>query len=115
LANLLPPCYFENYTDDCCELGCNECYGKIADHLLANGVLVPPCNIGDTVHCIYAGKIQEMSVSNTTIESKDNHFDFIFKCATLDGYVPFHKFVYGKDVFIEKEEAEQALAERQTP
>ena len=26
---------------------------RIADHLLANGVIVPPCNVGDTVYCKY--------------------------------------------------------------
>jgi hypothetical protein len=24
----------------------------VADHLLANGVIVPPCKVGDTVYCI---------------------------------------------------------------
>ena len=32
---------------------CFKCaYGKIADHLLANGVVVPPCKVGDTVYVI---------------------------------------------------------------
>ena len=50
---------------DCCEfthcLGMkdlsictNQCtrVGKIADHLLAEGVIVPPCKVGDTVYVI---------------------------------------------------------------
>ena len=32
------------------EKSCRECsLGRIADYLLANGVIVPPCKVGDTV------------------------------------------------------------------
>lgn len=35
------------YQDDCIE-------AMIADYLLANGVIVPPCKVGDTVVCAMA-------------------------------------------------------------
>ena len=27
-------------------------YDQIADYLLANGVIAPPCKVGDTVYCL---------------------------------------------------------------
>lgn len=33
--------------------GCARHWAEIiADHLLAEGVIVPPCKVGDTVYCI---------------------------------------------------------------
>ena len=31
---------------------CNQCK-DLADYLIANGVIVPPCRVGDTVYVIY--------------------------------------------------------------
>lgn len=32
---------------------CEYCWTeKLADHLIENGVVVPPCKVGDTVYCI---------------------------------------------------------------
>lgn len=33
-----------------------EC-GTLADYLLKNGVIVPPCKVGDTVYILQGGKI----------------------------------------------------------
>lgn len=81
--------------------------GDIADYLLANGVIVPPCKVGDTIYrCgdpikkIYEWDIVCIEVYYDEIEfvdDSDNRF-------TIDDI--------GKSVFLTKEEAERALAER---
>ena len=38
----------------------------LADHLLANGVIVPPCKVGDTVY--YLGGIHKSLVKSATVE-----------------------------------------------
>ena len=34
----------------------------LADHLIANGVIVPPCKVGDYVYCIFENKVRLASV-----------------------------------------------------
>lgn len=84
---------------------------QIADHLLANGVIVPPVKVGDKMyfdgkhfarHC--AGEIMERSVDVVLTEV----------WATFRGEVDlaFGFEDFGKTVFLTREEAEKALAER---
>ena len=123
--------------DDKCESikQCENCvgFGKgaecvnflIADHLLANGVIVPPCKVGDTYYTIqrycntdpfetekeptmpwecenYCGR-SDCSFSEYRIE--EHHF------GTVNYILRIEKEI-GKTVFLTKEEAETALAER---
>ena len=80
-----------------------------ADYLLANGVIVPLCNIGQTVHTRYgySFKIQRIEV----LEDKK----IIFRCGNdgTDDYMAFYDFEIGADVFLTKEEAEAKLKELQ--
>lgn len=80
--------------------------GAIADHLLANGVIVPPCKVGDTVYAItcWHGRyvIRDVEVCNYTIFEND------WKIVDLYGdYWSANNF--GKTVFRAREEAERAL------
>lgn len=84
---------------------------EIADHLLANGVIVPPCRVGGKVYTLSRGKIKEWKVCfigfNTRGEIKLNIAD--------KGYfnmLEVWNYDFGKHVFLTKEEAERALAER---
>lgn len=94
---------------------------NIADHLLANGVIVPPCKVGGTVYVICNQEVQETSVFSMKAETEDNHYVFYIKAKavdgtnkTVDGYVSvFKTFMFGKTVFLTKEEAEKALKERE--
>lgn len=81
----------------------------IADYLLANGVIVPPCKAGDTVwflarslhtkiEKVKSGKVVRMAITENGID--------LF----VDNWTA--KLPYGKRAFLTKEEAEQALAER---
>ena len=80
----------------------------IADYLLANGIIVPLCDIGQTVYDRYgySFKIQRIEV----LEDKK----ILFRCGndSTDDYMAFYDFEVGTDVFLTKEEAEKALAER---
>ena len=84
-----------------------------ADYLLQNGVIAPPCKVGDVVYLIpmyngkpYCGvcedKVQMIGITSRGVHIKArNHHD--------------HNKMYmlGKSIFLTKEEAEQALKERE--
>lgn len=87
---------------------------KQADRLLANGVIVPPVNIGDTVYDYAARECRVISVHfydgglpAFTVERTGYHGVKIFPSYT------FNKI--GESVFLTREEAEKALAERVKP
>lgn len=80
----------------------------IADYLLANGVIVPPCKVGDKMYYdvkLFAshskGQIMESTVTFINAEV----------CSTFRGEVniTFDLDCFGKTVFLTKEDAEKAL------
>jgi hypothetical protein len=78
---------------------------NIADHLLANGVIVPPCKAGDTVYTILRGEIFCYTVLEYGVRGKG---DFVY--AENDrNFLDFPFAELGKTVFFTREEAEQAL------
>lgn len=74
----------------------------IADYLLANGVIVPPCKAGDMVYRICERVDGRNNGYIRRVEVTPNNLDFI-DCMIKDG-----------TYYLTKEEAEQALKERQT-
>ena len=95
---------------DMCMIGC------IADNLLANGVIVPPCKVGDTVYEIQLGRGRIQAYEVITIKYNGHFWYMLWKLkddegiyGTLDGFVDSE---LGKTVFLTREEAEKALAER---
>ena len=83
-----------------------------ADHLLANGVIVPPCKVGDVVWYIN----QDKKIDYAQVACID--------CRNTGNHIIIHKYIYGaeeiikicvrfeefgKTVFLTKEEAEKAL------
>ena len=73
-----------------------------ADYLLANGVVCPPCKVGDVVYDIHYGKVFGGKV--IMLNMFDDCFTFV---ATGGRY--YKDDDIGKTVFLTKEEAEQAL------
>lgn len=73
-----------------------------AEQLLANGVIVPPCKVGDVVYT---------NISGTTLHNSFmiNHIDLLGFSNELYSWT-WHQL--GKSVFLSIEEAEKALAER---
>lgn len=88
-------------------------YGGMADFLLANGVVVLPCRIGDTVYDIYEafhngeGDVRALKVTDTHIHLDRRNKAWIIIC----GYY-FAIDDFGKTVFLTREEAEKALEKR---
>ena len=105
--------------------GCKPSFANfLADYLLANGVIVPPCKVGDTVYALkengtivkgIAESIHQNLVGNeqgrwiVTSWFNDYYADSKkagFECGT-HLYSSFDDF--NKTVFLTREEAEQAL------
>lgn len=91
--------------------GCARHWAKIiADHLLANGVIVPPCKVGDKIYYLdrHSKKVEEDTVRFLTITEKNGVRPILIRHNTK--FWDFYE--WGKTVFLTKEEAERALAER---
>lgn len=80
----------------------------IADYLIAHGVIVPPCKVGDTVFAIlYAPISQKYYVTEKEVLN--------VKCINGVWYVDINSggktftFQIGEKAFLTREEAEQAL------
>lgn len=79
---------------------------NIADHLLANGVIVPPCKVGDTVYvCFSRTRVIERKVAQIIIE----HIEEIGMSFICYGGMRCDMRHWGKTVFLTREEAERAL------
>lgn len=78
----------------------------IADHILTNGVIVPPCKVGDKIYVVdkALGRIIKKTVSEirlTDWEIYVHSYGFGYPCS-----------LFGKTVFLTKEESENVLKER---
>lgn len=94
-----------------------------ADYLLSNGVIVPPCKVGDMVYIPWHWDGQQgvssAKVEEINIYDNKNHFMFLIDLQSddeeysqkYDGW-KIDKSI-GETVFLTPEEAEKALAERQ--
>ena len=84
-----------------------EFYNYIADYLLENGVIVPPCKVGDTVYRCGdpIKKTYEWEIEHIEIYADETVF-------VDDSDNVFSEDDINKTVFLTKEEAEKALAER---
>lgn len=87
----------------------------VADKLLANGVIVPPCKAGDTVYHVYKGN----TIVNALVADwkKEAFGDWLFRAYfSVNGSsitLLFGDNNIGKTVFLTREEAEKALEGRQ--
>lgn len=84
---------------------------KLADYLIANGIIVPPCRVGDTVYALYNGKVLKVNIFSMKIETEDDKYVYMLKLKIFDHFFQFKTFLLGKTVFLTREEAEKALKE----
>ena len=111
------PCEYDEDCD-CTGIKCDACVrDSIADHLLANGVIVPPVRVGGKVYKISRNKVKECEVVFVGIsaDAKCSHFNFVENYADGTFYKSYSMVfdVIGKTVFLTKEEAEAKLKERE--
>lgn len=93
-----------------------------ADHLLADGVIVPPCKVGDVVYAlwdvptetkyiVYCAEIKKISQYN-----KNCRLTVFFEIEPVEFRGRRKEYQiddFGKTVFLTREEAERALKERE--
>ena len=100
----------------------DEAQEVCAEYLLAEGVIVPPLWVGQTVFvicntveriklkietCIYETKIDHISIG-----ARGAEFHLLYRCITHPDCDWIVEKDIGKTVFLTREEAEKALAER---
>ncbi len=88
--------------DELLELGYSSPY--VADYLIANGVIVPPCKVGDTVYFVHKSehKITTHKVTNIYVGKS-----MTISAKGLWSTIKPHEF--GWLFYTSKEEAEKAL------
>lgn len=104
---------------------------NITDDLIANGVIVPPCKVGDTAYAISESRIVECRCCEIMIHGSEMSVETEHNCDYNCKGCPFNAWVqdysgehscqgeygtcffsfddFGKTVFLTREEAEQAL------
>lgn len=116
LIELLENCEHISYLDSVYDLP--NIYNLVADYLLANGVIVPPCKVGDKTFLL----LEKTSGGYDIVESEcvyiaENKYSKVysmaFDCPEIGNTLEYHLADFGKWVFLTKEEAEQALKERE--
>lgn len=89
----------------------------LANHLITNGLIVPPCKVGETVYCLVPvgcklsvekGFVREFRITGEKVCANIVDCEYI-KFANLNINVSYDDF--GKTVFLTKEQAEQKLKE----
>ena len=90
----------------------------IADHLLANGVIVPLCKVGDKTFLLLEKLIGGWDVVESycckiVYRGRGIIYSMFFDCVDIGNTLEFYDDDFGKTVFLTKEEAERALKERE--
>ena len=92
--------------------GLNDCIANVqADHLLKNGVIAPPCKVGDTVYVLFgepSHTIKEFRVRTIVFGETHDSIGFTNKSLFTIWDKRWYDY-FGKTVFLTREEAEQAL------
>lgn len=90
----------------------------VANYLLDSGVVVPPCKVGDELYCVYsppypANPADKGKWFMGKFEVARFHYGVKGLSIEMYGYGTVKESEIGKTVFLTREEAERALAERQ--
>ena len=77
------------------------CVSDLADYLIANGVIVPPCKIADRIYQTDGIRIYTSSIHEITYTAS--------KTIYVTESIVFDETAIGKSVFFNREDAERAL------
>ena len=99
--------------------GCAKYWADvIADHLLAEGVIVPPCKVGTKLYFLYNSPYADKPDLTIKIyETTDWYFEvdktgIVINTSYIHSLHKKYDYYLGKTVFLTREEAEEAIAER---
>lgn len=81
---------------------------EIADHLLAEGVIIPPCKVGDTVYTVSRKHPKKWKVHFIGYNSQ-GEFKMHIATEKFTEMLEVWDYAIGKTVFLTREEAEKAL------
>lgn len=91
---------------------------KVADHLLSEGVIVPPCKVGTTLYFLYNNPYADKPDLTPKIYKTTKWYFEVDKTGIVINTSDIHSFnkkydyYLGENVFLTKEEAEKALKKR---
>ena len=111
---------YDHFCDQCGVNKDSHYTESLADYLLENGVIVPPCKVGDVIFfvdmvCNEEGE-EELGMSIGKVVSFSIQKEGLWMyCRYEDGLTYWHLVddELGKTVFLTKEEAEKALRKEQ--
>lgn len=89
-----------------------------ADYLLKNGVVVPPCKVGERLYFLYDCTFaNRANLTPHIYETNDWYFDIDEKgisilTRSIRSYKGGHHYYLGKTVFLTREEAEKTLKDK---
>lgn len=89
-------------------------YGKLADQIIAKGAIMPPCKVGDIVYLADDSTVETAEVVAVT---EDKLGLYVSIRQNVDGMSiddEMSEELFGKTVFLTREEAEKAIKERET-
>ena len=90
--------------------GCARHWAEvIADYLLANGVIVPPCKVGDTFYGVNGTSYDTYYAYEFKWGKRNGDGDYVLTLITVYDM----EFIWGEEAFLTKEEAENALKARE--
>ena len=92
--------------------GTDKPYAEVyADHLIANGVIVPPCKVGDKIYMVVTRKTLSFDIDKSGMRRVENEHSFIKQSYLTK--LNFFKVIedFDKTVFLTREDAEKALKE----
>ena len=106
-----PNCLLCEEASDKCQKCEHRWEYKLADHLIENGVIVPPCKVGDEVYFVCVDENCENYIDKGKVYAiSQNENTLWFSVRYLSGLRYDHTSSdFGKTVFLTREEAEQKL------
>ena len=108
---------YDHFCDQCGVNKDSHYTDSLADYLIENGVLVPPCKVGDVVYVVkpYFSFIQEYQVRGYHLgefptlngHKRKSYLICYHKASSALKHLPIDEI--GKTVFLTREDAERAL------
>lgn len=96
-------------TDNPLRCVADELVERVADYLLANGVIVPPCKVGDKIYRVVYDWEGCKTVSEWELVKLEAYVEEVGFIDDSDNWIAVDDI--GKTIFLTREEAEQALQE----